>query len=442
MWRKVLVVLLTLVLVTVGGLFGCAPAPTETATPAGPIKIGILGPLTFMGGQHLLWAAQIAADEINKAGGVKIGKGQRAIELVPVDTNEMVSTPDAVSAFERAITVDKVDFIVGGYLSNVALATQEVAMDNKKIFILSVGVADPPLIERVAQNYARYKYTFRVANSSQALLDTMRRQLDYVGKVVRKEVGVAKPKVAVMMDKAAWTEPMVAASNEIITGLGMEPVGVWRPSMMATDVTAELTAIRAAQPHIIWIALGGAAGVPFSRQYRELQIPAAVVGVNPNIAQATGWEKTEGGAEYQTIVALAGIRDVKRTPKTVAFVEEFLSRNKTTPISADGYNAVYTLKEAIERAGTLDSDAVVTELEKTKFVGADQVLAFQSRSEAMPHDLKTGVGYSIIPAAQWQAGKLVIVWPVKDDPAEWRTEFEGTVPIKLPPWMIEYWKKK
>ena len=52
-----------------------------------------------------------------------------------LDTNEIQSVPDATNAIERAISRDKVDFLIGGFRTEAVLAMQEVAMDNKKIFI-------------------------------------------------------------------------------------------------------------------------------------------------------------------------------------------------------------------------------------------------------------------------------------------------------------------
>jgi branched-chain amino acid transport system substrate-binding protein len=56
---------------------------------------------------------------------------------------------------ERAITRDKADFVIGGFRSEAVLAMQEVAMDNKKLF-LGVGAADAKLGANVEKDYERY----------------------------------------------------------------------------------------------------------------------------------------------------------------------------------------------------------------------------------------------------------------------------------------------
>ncbi len=59
------------------------------------------------------------------------------------------------------MTSDKVDFIVGGFRTEAVLAMQDIAMDNKKIFM----GAGPPIRNSacgLAKDYNRYKYFFRV----------------------------------------------------------------------------------------------------------------------------------------------------------------------------------------------------------------------------------------------------------------------------------------
>jgi branched-chain amino acid transport system substrate-binding protein len=72
----------------------------------------------------------------------------------------MSSTTDAIAAVEKAINVDKVNCLVGGYNLEATLAEQDKAMDNKVIFICS-GNDDPILNVRVKKDYGKYKYWFR-----------------------------------------------------------------------------------------------------------------------------------------------------------------------------------------------------------------------------------------------------------------------------------------
>jgi branched-chain amino acid transport system substrate-binding protein len=86
--------------------------------------------------------------------------------------------------------------------------------------------------------------------------------------------------------------------------------------------------------------------------------------------------------------------------------------------------AVYVLKDAIERAKSLDPDKVVEALEKTDLVGVYGRLRFDPKShQIIPStDPKEGAVGSII---QWQAGKRVVIYP----------KSIATGEIQLPPWM-------
>src|SRR5258706_5634762 len=78
------------------------------ALAQGTIKIAILGPMAFVQGDHHWNGAEMARDEINKAGGINVGGKKMLIELVRGDTNELQSVPDATNAAERVITREKV----------------------------------------------------------------------------------------------------------------------------------------------------------------------------------------------------------------------------------------------------------------------------------------------------------------------------------------------
>ena len=81
-------------------------------------------------------------------------------------------------------------------------------------------------------------------------------------------------KVAIVAEKLAWTEGMVKAAQGIIPKMGLELVGTWQPSALATDVTAELSAIQKSGANLIFTVFSGSVGITFARQAGELKIPA------------------------------------------------------------------------------------------------------------------------------------------------------------------------
>src|ERR1041385_1910597 len=96
-------------------IVGIALALAAPFAFAQTIKIAILGPMAFVQGENHWAGAEMARDEINKAGGIKVGGKSLQIELIRGDTNEIQSVPDATNAMERVITRDKADFVIGGF---------------------------------------------------------------------------------------------------------------------------------------------------------------------------------------------------------------------------------------------------------------------------------------------------------------------------------------
>lgn len=399
-----------------------------SAQAADPIKIGIVGPMAFVQGENHWAGAQLAADEINKAGGIKVGNTQRKIELVKVDSNEILNVPDAANAMERAITQDKVDFVIGGFRTEAVLAMQDVAMDYKKIF-LGVGAAHDELGLRVQKDYDRYKYWFRVAPiKSSDLGKSLFGVLATIAGQIRSELGKPTPKVAIMAEKAAWVDGIVKAAEANLPKMQMEVVGVWQPSPVANDVTAELSAIRRAGADMIFTAISGPVGIVLGRQMGELQVPAIPFGINVEAQKEGFWQATGGKGNYVATLDTFGAGDVEITPHTKPFVAAFKQRfGKLPAYTASTYDAINLLKTAIETAGTTDADKLVPVLEKTDQTGAAGRLVFDKN-----HDPIFGPGYVTGLAVQWQDGNKVAFWP-----NNWNgVTYKGVQPFKIPTHML------
>ena len=60
-------------------------------------------------------------------------------------------------------------------------------------------------------------------------------------------------------------DPLIPAAQAFIPKLGHEISGIWRPSPLATDVTAELAAIQRANTHVIFTFFAAFVGILFAR---------------------------------------------------------------------------------------------------------------------------------------------------------------------------------
>jgi branched-chain amino acid transport system substrate-binding protein len=400
------------------GLAGFAFAVVATSgAHAQTIKIAILGPMAFVQGENHWAGAEMARDEINKAGGINVGGKRMQVELIRADTNEIASVPDATNAIERVITRDKVDFLIGGFRSEAVLAMQEVAMDYKKIF-LGAGAAHSKLGQNVEENYNRYKYWFRYTPTKDIdLARTLFAVMASIAQQVRAELKTDAPKVAILAEKAVWTGGLIAAAQKNLPAMKMEVVGLWQPSATATDVTAELSAIDRSGAHIVFTMLSGPVGISVARQMGERNMKAVAWGINVEGQKDEFWQAAAGKAQF--VSTLDTYAEVEMTPKTIPFVRAFKERFKKMPTyNAATYDAIMMLKSVIEKEGTTDADRLVAAIEKVDHVGTGSYVTFDKR-----HDLVWAVGKTAGIAVQWQDGQKVPFWP---------PNVKGMKPFKLP----------
>src|ERR1041384_4123401 len=129
------------------------PAPwREAFGQAKPYKIGVLQPLTGVaaaGGKTALVGTQLAANRINKSGGIN----GRPVELVVADYE---SKPDVGRRkAEKLLVEDKVDVGEGGYLSNVCLACMPVFEEHKTVFMIGVCLDTTITTSNCSRNVVR-----------------------------------------------------------------------------------------------------------------------------------------------------------------------------------------------------------------------------------------------------------------------------------------------
>lgn len=106
---------------------------TNVWAQGAPIKIGLLMPLKSVIGRQGQQGADLAAEMLNEQGGLP---GGRKIELVAYDTN--FSAVEGVSAAQRLINQDKVQFIAGEISSTPALAVLQIARASNALYMVAV----------------------------------------------------------------------------------------------------------------------------------------------------------------------------------------------------------------------------------------------------------------------------------------------------------------
>lgn len=410
------------------------------------VKVGVVAAMKFLQGKHTWGGAEIATEEINSSGGIKVGDKSYKIELIEADSNEWGSIADAAGALERVITVDKVKMVLGGYRSEAVLAMQDTASTYKTIYF-SVGAGHGQIPARLAKDYETYKYWFREGQPWSLYGGFVVLGLtDMVAREFKEQLGIEKPKVAVLAEKVLWADEVVKFLQKMVPAkLGLEIVGVWRPSYGAKDLRADLNAVKAAGAHITIELLSGPVGIAAGRQWGGLKIPTALVGYNGESQKKEYWDTTEGNCKYEALVDY--VTPLPINDRNAKFWKKFTEKYKTFPMNcALAYNCVWIWKEAVERAGTFEASKVIPEIEKTTFKGVGGTWRYQPKDAKHPHDLVWAPDAYTIYGTQWRDGKKAVIWPdgnpLLGDPKWKGVRFEGTVDYELPPWVVSYWKDK
>ena len=398
---------------------------------AEPIILGCPLATAFLYGWDAQRAIELAVEEINANGGVDVGGEKRPFKAEVIDTRDLepgVPVNDALLALEKLILEKHADFIVGGPIrSEAALAAMSLLSKHKKVSILTTGALTPKYHALVAKKYDKFKYCFRISGESVWMVTgEIVPCLEKIGKDYNLD------RLFIMVQDVAHGRAGGGLIAKIMTKKGWHVIG--DPEIYPTGTTDySMGLLKAkkenAQVILIWMDMPETAIL--LRQWHDMKIPALPFGSIIAAAEQPGfWEATEGKGEYCLAnVVNAGNAPSNATPWTMKFVEAYKEKYGLEPEgygTSSSYMAVYTLKDAIERAGTLDSDKIVEALEKTDLMGVYGRIRFDPKSHQVIPSIDPNEG-AVGTIFQWQDGKRVVVFP----------ESIATGKILLPDWMKE-----
>ena len=328
-------------LILAGIIFGCGKSANENE-----ILIGEYSSLTGTAaafGNSTHQGLLLAVDEINAAGGV-LGKKIR------VQTEDDQSKPEeAATAVTKLINRDKVKAIIGEVASGRSLAAAPICQSNGIPMVTPSSTN--PKVTQVGD------YIFRVC-----FID------EFQGHTIARFVynSMKAKKVAILKDvKNEYSVGLTEFFSDKFKELGGEIIAVQAYSEGDNDFKAQLTALKAANPEIIFVPGYYGEAALIVKQARELKINIPIVG-------GDGWDSAkllEVGGE-----AMNGTFYCNHyTPDdTAAVVREFVAKYKAKynvvpdAIAALAYDAARILFAAMQRAGTTDGAKVRDELAATK----------------------------------------------------------------------------
>lgn len=502
--KKILYLILAGLLVLGLVLVGCAPPAEqeEEEEEENYITVAVCGSMTDTTGENAWDGASMAAEELNAAGGVTVGGTTYMVKLVQVETREAIEGEDgSTGTANLQAVIDDVDFCVGGFRTEVHSVYREVAMDAQKIF-MNCGAGTDFLEFSVVQDYDKYKYWFRVTPYSSPFLvksclkmtatignilkATLAGYEDYVKDEFKLSTAVdGKLRVHIMMEDAAWCQGMITVAQLYLPLLGYTVTGTTLPSPTAADITTEMNAIKALNPHMIFTAFSGPVGAVYSATKADLGIPAVSIGINVPGQEIDHWDNTDGACEGEILLDTYPI-GLAYGSDTIPFVDDFIDRTGRYPVyTAATYDAIKFVCGGMEATGSLDAEVLVPWIEdpanaydastgsvKTAYYpmpeitvtegvayalseaqvrelydidsygytyNQDDWLCMASGAPHIAHGTVYGPGYQTGSASQWQVvdgeGLKVGIWPMNlgpnpalvDQYGDWSFQYDGTV---------------
>lgn len=379
---------------TISTLAGCGNNSAAGSSGTETIKIGSVHPLTgsyAYEAQAVINAQQLAIDEINAAGGIA-SMGGAKLELVIGDSQ--ASADVGASETERLIA-EGVAVVTGTFQSGVTLTCMQKAEQNEVPFLVTVS-------NNVAMFENGFEYCFRIQPNADVFAQDF---IEYISEIKTDDIKTA---VLIHEDSLTGTDSGdIIAENMDSTGIQLLDRITYSAS--TSTLSTEVTKLAELQPDLL-ITIGYFADT--SLLVKELN---------------------ERGITFKMVcgVANGGISDSKFIEDFGDSVENFLDLNyrfnpnsdKTASLLASykekygedmsvhavwGYESIYVIADALERAGTTDSKALRDAFRQTEI--AEHVLA---QSGAIAFDEK---GENINAAGvlvQIQNGKHVVVYPTE-----------------------------
>jgi branched-chain amino acid transport system substrate-binding protein len=343
--------------------------------------------------KYSLEGTQLWVDDVNGRGGL-LG---RPVRLIYYDDKSDPNT--GVQLYEKLITADKVDLIVGPYSSGVTSAVSTVA-EKHHMVMLGPEAAD-------AKIYSRgYKYNFQAQTQA--------------GRYMLGALTLAKTNgyktLAMLAEDTAFPKAVSAEVARLAGEHGLEVVFNETYPKGSSDFSALLTKVKQIGPDVLFANsyLPDSQGI--IRQSHELGVDAKMFAVAVGAAEP---EFANLGATAEYVFGATQWAPTMPWAGNVEFVKAYEKKFNRPPDyhSAANYAAMQVLEAAVRQVGAIDQDKLAAAIPKLKL---DTVYG---RFEVDPRGVQVGFTSALL---QWQKGKQVLVWP--------EALAKGKAILPTPPW--------
>jgi branched-chain amino acid transport system substrate-binding protein len=367
------------------------------ATAQGPIRIGaslsLTGTYAKLGkNQHEGY--QLCEKDLNAKGGL-LG---RKVQFVVYDDQSMPAT--AVRLYEKLITEDKVDAIMGPYSSPVTEAAVNVTEKYKKVMVA-------PLAATTSIFKKGRKYVFMVISPAEVYLEGL------IDMAVKRGLKT----IAVVNEDTLFSKAAAAGAVELAKKHGMQVVYTEAYPKGNTDFSALLTKLKAANADVLAAATYFDDAVALTRQMKELNVNPKMYGVTVGGDLPEFYDTLKQNAEY--VYGATQWEPTLPYPGNQEWYETYKKEFGHEPSyhSAAGYAGCVIYAEAAKRANNLDAERVREQLLKLEMRTIFGDYKVEADGFQIAHKMVT---------FQWQKEKKATVWP--DDLAKAKPIFP------TPPW--------
>jgi branched-chain amino acid transport system substrate-binding protein len=346
-----------------------------TISETGPLS-KIVGPFKKLA---LSWQ-----DLINEQGGIWVRDYKKRLPVKFIIYDDKSDQATSLKYYERLVTVDKVNLLIGPFGSHNSFPAATVA-ENHKIPMVMVCASDRKLFER------DYKWSVSQLDAA---------DLEHVGFIeMAAKSGKVKTIAMVCEDKLHCTGSMNGAASKA-EELGLKIVMKEVIPGGTKDFTSVIIKIKGLNPDVVFVEAFPGFEIPFMKQAIEMglrpnqffngHIVKPLVKIlgkySENLCGSVYWApgfKFTGQQDYANIL--------KRTGITWEAYQE----------SSIRMQAYQTIKEMIEVAGSLD---------RARLNKAMHEMRYMTISGPVEH-VKGGMGNTLTFPMQIQKGRFVAVWP-------------------------------
>lgn len=338
-----------------------ADADTKTDTKD-VFTIGAIGPLTGSAasyGTSVKNATEIAIDEINAAGGVKVG--DKNVKLALDFQDDQAKEDQAVTAYNKLMS-DGMDVLLGCVTSGSSLAVTSLSAQDKILQITPSGSAAD-----ITANDNVFRLCFTDPLQGKTLADFV--------------AGKDYSKIAILYNNAdEYSTGIKDAFKEELKAKGKDSIVVDEESFKTEDVdyTTQLTKIKNAGAEAIFVPAYYQAAAYITQQAKSAGMNTAFIGSDGwdgVIAQVTDKSAVEGAVFLSPFLA--------SDPSAKKFVDAYKAKYNATPdqFAADGYDTVYVIKAALEKAGSTKSEDLIAAMTQIEVDGLTGKVTFDASGE-------------------------------------------------------------